>query len=138
MGWQCRPAASGVCVCMCTCECVITRLSIHFVFLHLNTHIQRTYICTGLCVCSLVRKCMPFCICIFPMKNILYICVLFMHRLAVSECVSSRCVEVRAELPSLGPDVSRCGLQVHAMWARLSLDHENRSQGQTHFQILSV
>lgn len=71
-----------------------------------------------------VQKCMPACVQVFPMKNILYICagVIYASLGFLRVCQLQMCWgQSRAALP--GPDVSRCGLQCHAcMLPRLSLD----------------
>lgn len=68
----------------------------------------------ALYVCSCRSACLSAFV-YFPWRTYCT-CVSVIHApppLAASKCVSSRCEEVRAGLPSTSPDVSRCGLRCH-------------------------
>ena len=60
-------------------------------------------------VCSLEQKWMPVCVCVFPMKNIQYMCVsvIYASPRCLGVCQLQMCRgQSRAGLPD--PDVSRC------------------------------
>lgn len=96
-------------------SCISSKCVCDYMRVRLNTHTHTHPLHMYGVVCLFLQECMPICVCVLPMKDILYMCECYScpPPLAASKCVSSRCEEVRAGLPSTSPDVSRCGLRCH-------------------------